>query len=255
MNSDALPIYDSDALLIYNIGEGATAFSTKKVVEATPTSICQHIGIDERMLVKPHQVHGTEIRQIASDFIALPGNIRQMVLDGVDAVMTDVEGVCVGVSTADCIPILLYEPTRKVACAVHAGWRGTAKRIVEKAIHTMVITYKINPQNLRAIICPGISLDSFEVGDEVFCQFAEANFPMETIARKQPALKPEYAAQEKWHIDLPICNKLQMESMGVKPENIKDIAIDTYTHADEYFSARRQDPDTGRIFSGIIINP
>lgn len=246
---------NSDSLLIYNIGEGATAFSTKKVVEATPESLCQNIGIEERMLVKPHQVHGTEVRQIARDFLALPDNIKQMILEGVDAVMTDVEGVCIGVSTADCIPILLYEPNKKVACAVHAGWRGTAKRIVEKAISAMVITYKINPQNLSAIIGPGISLDSFEVGDEVYNQFAEANFPMEQIARKQAAFAPEYASQEKWHIDLPLCNKLQMEGMGVKPENITDSAIDTFTHADEFFSARRLGVDTGRIYSGIIINP
>jgi len=246
---------NSDSLLIYNIGEGVRAFSTRKVVEATPESLCHHIGIEERMLVKPHQVHGTEVRQIASDFIALPDSIRQMILEGVDAVMTDVKGVCIGVSTADCTPILLYDSQRRASCAVHAGWRGTAKRIVEKAITAMVITYKINPQNLIAVIGPGISLDSFEVGDEVYSQFSEAGLPMEQIAERRAANKTEYASQEKWHIDLPLCNRLQMEGMGVKPENIKDAAIDTYTHADEFFSARRLGVGTGRIYSGIIINP
>lgn len=244
---------NSESLLIYNIGEGAAAFSTKKVVEATPQSLCQHIGIEERMLVKPHQVHGTEVRQIASDFITLPSNIRQMILEGVDAVMTDVEGVCIGISTADCIPVILFEPNRKVACAIHAGWRGTAKRIVEKAISAMVITYKINPKNLVAVIGPGISLDSFEVGDEVYNKFSEAGFSMDKIAQKRPARIPEYASQEKWHIDLPLCNRLQLEGMGVSSENIKDSAIDTFTHTDEFFSARRLGVDAGRIFNGIII--
>lgn len=247
---------DKDSLLIYNnIGEGATAFSTKRNIEATPQSLSQCLGIDSSRVVKPHQVHGTEVRQIAEDFLFLPDNIRSMILDGVDAVMTDVENVCIGVSTADCIPVLLYEPERKVACAVHAGWRGTVKRIVEKAISAMILTYKINPQNLHAAIGPGISLDSFEVGDEVYSQFFEAGFPMESIAVKKTAIQPDFPSQEKWHINLPLCNRLQMEGMGLRKENIHDSAIDTYTNADTFFSARRQGIDTGRIFSGIIINP
>lgn len=246
---------NSEALLIHNIGEGATAFSTRKVVEATPQSLCLHIGIDERLLVKPHQVHGTEVRQIADEFLSLPDNVRQMILDGVDAVMTDVAGVCIGVSTADCIPILLYDPARRAACAVHAGWRGTAKRIVEKAISAMAIAYKTNPQNLLAVIGPGISLDSFEVGDEVYDLFAEAGFPMERIAAKKAAFQPAYASQKKWHIDLPLCNRLQMEGMGVRSSSIADCGIDTYTHADDFFSARRLGVDTGRIYTGIIISP
>ena len=117
-------------LLTYNIGEGAAAFSTTRCgadeadryssfninmycgdspehVSACRQQLSEAIGIALPNIIVPHQVHGTETRIISSEYLTLPQNIKDMLIDGVDAVMTNVEGVCVGVSTADCIPILL----------------------------------------------------------------------------------------------------------------------------------------------------
>ena len=97
--------------------------------------------------------------------------------------MTNELNVCIGVSTADCIPILLYDTKHHAAAAIHAGWRGTVKHIVQKIIKEMGIVYQTKPQELQAVIGPGISLQNFEVGDEVYEQFANACFDMETIAK------------------------------------------------------------------------
>ena len=206
-------------------------------------ALCQLLDIDDRHLLMPHQVHLTEVATIDADFLCLTADERQQRLEGVDAVMTDMSGVCVGVSTADCIPVLLYDAEKHAACAIHAGWRGTVARIVEKAVKAMTATYGTNPSNLVAQIGPGISLDSFEVGDEVYDAFAQAGFNMQSISERR----------EKWHINLPLCNKLQLMAMGVKPEQICMSDICTYKSHDTFFSARRLGINSGRIFTAILM--
>lgn len=205
--------------------------------------LAERLGIDTDRIILPHQVHGVEVRRIDGGFLSLAETERKERLEGVDAVMTDVEGICIGVSTADCIPVLLYDEAHHAAAAIHAGWRGTVRRIVEKTVEQMRQVYDTDPAELKAVIGPGISQESFEVGDEVYEAFAQEGFPMERIARR-------YA---KWHIDLPLCNALQLQGMGVRKENIQDCAVCTFQHSEEYFSARRLGIQSGRIYTGILI--
>lgn len=252
-------------LLRYDLGEGVTAFSTTRHggvsegnysefninyycgdradhIQANRRSLCRLLGIDESRLVYPHQVHGVEVRQIDEEFLTLSSADRKVVLEGVDAVMTHLPGVCLGVSTADCIPLLIYDNVQHAACAVHAGWRGTVARIAQKAVAEMRRAYGTSPSDLKAVIGPGISLENFEVGDEVYGQFAAAGFPMEAIARRY----------RKWHINLWECNRLQLVESGIQPSNIHLSGICTFAQAGDFFSARRLGIDSGRIFSGIM---
>ena len=206
-------------------------------------ALCQQLDIDDSRLLMPHQVHLTEVATIDDGFLGLDSDGRQQCLEGVDAIMTNLSGVCIGVSTADCIPVLLYDSVHHAACAVHAGWRGTVSRIVEKAVQAMTATYGTYPADLVAQIGPGIGLDNFEVGDEVYEQFAAAGYPMEQIARRDG----------KWHIDLWQCCRLQLEDVGLKSENIQTSCICTYDHSDDYFSARKLGTDSGRILTGIVL--
>lgn len=212
-------------------------------IEANKVALCRHLRIDMQHLVMPHQIHGSVVRQIADDFIPLPQKVREMILEGVDAVMTDVKGLCIGVSTADCIPIIIYDPEHHAVAAVHAGWRGTVARIAEKAILAMAMTYHSRPEAMHCIIGPGISLAHFEVGQEVYEEFAEAGFDMDLIARWQT----------KWHIDLKLCNRQQLERMGVAHDNIQVSDICTYADNADFFSARRQGVNCGRIFTGALL--
>lgn len=247
---------NSPQLTYYDFGERVVAFSTTRHggcstgnyaafningycgdevahIAENRCSLATLLGIDERHIVMPHQVHETVVRRIDGP--------QQEVIEGVDAVMTDVPRLCIGVSTADCIPILLYDEVHHAVCAVHAGWRGTVKRIVHAAIHAMHDTYGSEPSQLKAVIGPGISLESFEVGDEVFRQFAEAGFDMTVISRKY----------SKWHIDLPMCNRLQLEEVGVRDIWLSGIC--TFQQHQDYFSARRLGINSGRIFTGIML--
>ena len=189
-------------------------------------------------IIVPHQVHDSVVQVIDEDTLG-----QQKLIEGVDALITRLPGVCIGVSTADCIPIIIYDPVHHCAAAVHAGWRGTVKRIAESVARQMYAFYRSDYGEMQVMIGPGISLKNFEVGQEVYDEFLQAGFPMERIAAR-------YA---KWHIDLPLCNRLQLEQLGIRPENIRETGICTYDHADDFFSARRLGINSGRIFTGVIL--
>lgn len=244
----------------YDFGSGVTAFSTtrqggysegnygefninrycgdaKEAIARNRGLLCQTLQIDDDRLLMPHQVHETEI-------VAVDGSSCELQLEGVDALLTNVTGLCIGVSTADCIPVLLYDKKRRAVSAIHAGWRGTVKRIVEKTVAQMTAVYGSRPADIIAQIGPGIHVEGFEVGDEVYEVFAAAGFVMETISRRYG---------EKWHIDLPECNRQQLIATGIPEAQVSVSPICTYQHPDLYFSARRLGINSGRIFTGIVL--
>lgn len=206
-------------------------------VAACREELAEELGLSPAHIILPHQTHDTEVRAVTS-------GTRTDELEGIDAVMTGEAGLCIGVSTADCIPVLLYDPAHHAAAAIHAGWRGTVGRIVTKAVNAMHDTYASRPETLRAVIGPGISEAAFEVGDEVYEAFREAGFRMADIATRHA----------KWHIDLPRANALTLAEAGVRPENIRDCGICTYASPQTWFSARRLGIHSGRIYTGIILD-
>jgi len=262
-------------LHFYQLGEGAKAFSStrhggfskghyasfninhycgdsEESISKNRALLCDLLGIKDDRLLMPHQVHLTETRVIDEAFLSLSAEEQKACLEGVDAVMTNVPGVCIGVSTADCIPVLLYDKVRRASCAIHAGWRGTVKRIVEKSVAKMISVYGSRPEDIVAQIGPGIHLESFEVGDEVYDTFAKEGFTMETISRRYPAT--DGSTNEKWHIDLPECNRQQLEVSGIPSSQISVSEVCTFQQHDTYFSARRLGINSGRIFTGILLD-
>ena len=253
-------------LRYYDFGEGVMAFSSTrhggyskgsygafninrycgddpKAITQNREALCQLLDISDDHLLMPHQVHLTEVVAIDEAFLTLSADEQQQQLEGVDALMTNVGRVCIGVSTADCIPVLLFDPEHHAVCAIHAGWRGTVQRIAEVAVEKMKKVYGSQPQKMMAQIGPGISLDSFEVGDEVYEAFEKAGFEMPVISRRD----------EKWHIDLPMCNRLQLEGAGVPSHQISVTPDCTFKQPDTWFSARRLGINSGRIFTGIML--
>jgi hypothetical protein len=261
-------------LHFYDFGEGVKAFSSTRkggcsegnyaefninhycgdsedAIQTNRTSLCHYLGISEDRLIMPHQVHQTEIVAIDEAFLRLSAEGQKARLEGVDALMTNLVDVCIGVSTADCIPVLIYDRVKRVSCAIHAGWRGTVKRIVEKAVETMISVYGSRPSDLLVQIGPGIHLESFEVGDEVYEAFAQEGFAMEAISQRFPAA--DGSSIEKWHIDLPMCNLQQLRSKGIPQSQISVSEVCTFQQSDIYFSARRLGINSGRIFTGILM--
>lgn len=283
-------------LLEYDLGKGVRAFSTLRGrvvdgdgyssfnithycgdeashVAACRAQLCSELGIADTALLLPRQVHSDRVVTIDAPFLEFFPPFRPDALDDCDALVTNLRGICIGVSTADCIPVLVYDTRHHVAAAIHAGWRGTVARIVEKTIVRMAEWYGSQPEDMVAQTGPGISLPSFEVGDEVYEAFRDAGFQMTAIARRmarqkagEPASDGRHVAQHsdgeagsngaremRWHIDLPECNRLQLLACGIPQEAVSVSPVCTYLQPHRFFSARRLGIQSGRIFTAIMM--
>lgn len=192
-----------------------------------------------------HQVHGNAVAVIDRK-----GMTRDD-LDGFDAMITNIPGCAIGVRTADCIPILLYDTRHKAVAAVHSGWKGTLQRIVKKTIAQMQICYRTEASEIIAVIGPGICRKCFQVGEEVVKAFRDTDFPLEAIyswggPKKQGDMSTGH------HIDLIEANRLLLLEAGVRPENISDCGICTYEDG-RLYSARREGQECGRNINAIMI--
>ena len=213
-------------LLEYDLGGGVRAFTAGRDVPL-PCGV-----------VQPHQTHSTVVAHVDR-----PGLTREE-LEGVDALVTELPDVAIGVRTADCIPVLLYDSSKHLVAAIHAGWRGTVGRIVERTVREMGSA----GQDLHAIIGPGISLQAFEVGDEVYSAFRDECFPMERMAKRYPCR----TGGERWHLDLWEANRWLLENMGVADVHVAGVCTKA---SPLFYSARRETIDTGRNYNGILLVP
>lgn len=204
------------------------------------------IGISPERIFAPFQIHEAEIACIDTRFLSLTLDRQKEELNGKDALVTAVPGICIAVSTADCVPVLVYAPDKNVVAAIHAGWRGTVKQIVAKTVEYMTAHYGCDPSLMLAGIAPSICKESFEVGDEVVEVFRATGVDMNRIMERN-------TRTGKAHIDLWEANRMQLLQSGLQPEHIEVSGICTYQHHDDFFSARRLGIKSGRILSGIMI--
>ena len=207
--------------------------------------LAERIGLSVERIVMPHQTHEDRLLTIDADFLAKPMAEQRQRLEGVDGLVTAEPRVCVAVSTADCVPLLLYAPDQGVVAAVHAGWRGTVKGIAQKAVRQLQSEFGCDPSQVRAGIGPSISQAAFEVGEEVVEAFASAGMPLYRLMRRDP----NYG---KAHIDLWGANRWQLMEAGVAAGHIEVAGICTYSQWERFFSARRLGVQSGRIVSGIF---
>lgn len=208
--------------------------------------LCRSMPQRPKELIIPFQTHGTQILAIDRNYLHATDAERTEMLQGVDALTTCQPGCCLCISTADCIPILLYDPKHRAIAAAHAGWRGTVNYIAGHTLEKMRTLYGTDGKDVIACIGPGISLPSFEVGEEVYDAFRTNGFPMDYISEWKPET-------HKHHIDLWAANRMQLLDFGVPGEQIETSGICTYISHEEFFSARRLGIKSGRILSGIMI--
>ncbi len=213
-------------------------------VDLNREKLCRFLQTSPQYLFVPYQTHGTGIAVLEKDFLSLPENEQQSALYGKDALVTAARQVYIGVTTADCVPILVFAQDKKVIAAVHAGWRGCCKRILQQTISLLIRDFGCKPEAIRIAMGPSICKDSFEVGDEVYEAFRLNGFKMDTLASKHPE-------SGKYHIDLWEANRQQALEKGI-PDNQMEIAgICTFQQTDLFFSARKEGIVSGRMLTGI----
>ncbi|MDO4212395.1 MAG: peptidoglycan editing factor PgeF [Bacteroidales bacterium] len=254
-------------LLEYKLGRGVSAFSTRRDacgetdggayssfnithycgdapehVAECRKALCAHLGIDDEHLVLPRQTHTDHVYVLDRKYFETFPEMRWRLLEEQDAVVTCEKGVCIGVSTADCVPVLMYDAEAEVIAAVHAGWRGMVARIPQKALVEMV-RLGADPKRVKVAVGPSIGPESFEVGEEVVDAFLDEGFHPCILSRQWA--KP--------HIDLWQACSMQLEEAGVSLRNMQFAGVDTFARPDEFFSARRLGIKSGRIFTGIMM--
>lgn len=181
-----------------------------------------------------------------------------------DGLMTASPGILLTIRIADCLPVLLVDPTRRVVAAVHAGWRGALARVVEKAVGDMRRAFGSDPQDLIAALGPSIRACCYDVGEEVveafYGGFAEADRffqklpsrPEATTNRHEilflsaypPGHAPAHVPAAR--LDLTAVARHQLATAGVKPANIEVADYCTACRTDFFFSHRQEGGCTGR---------
>jgi YfiH family protein len=212
----------------------------------------------------------TTLRQIHSDLIHCVSEPPEHQLVG-DGLLTDLPRLLLAIQTADCLPVILADPRRRAAGIFHAGWRGTAKRIVEKGVGEMRRCFGSNARDLKAAIGPGIHKCCYEVGPEVRAQF-ESQFDYagrlfsevnesDAIREKYPLLfltarAPGHSElPKKIFLDLVEANRRQLVAAGVQARNISASPLCTACRTDLLFSYRADNGTTGRLMGVVGVKP
>jgi polyphenol oxidase len=221
---------------------GLNSGDTPENVIANRITLCSAFDIHIEKLILPKQTHSATVKVIDAGFFRNEEPERKDFLNKTDAVITGMSGVCVAVKTADCVPVLLFDPKLKVVAAIHAGWRGTVQNIVLKTIVKLTEEFGCHPSDLYAGIGPSISPCVYEVGPEVWNQFSPEFYNSENPPKEDKRL-----------LDLWKANHHQMVMAGVPSSQIETAGICTLHDQDLFFSARRDGPKTGRMATGIMI--
>ncbi len=191
----------------------------------------------ERMgfrLVLAHQVH--------SNKLCIIQHFPEKKVRG-DALATELPFLLLGIKTADCLPVLVVDEERRVIAAVHCGWRGTMKRIVQNVILGLGRIYGCRPDALLLAMGPCIGRDCYEVGEDVLMHFKREGL-------NTSPFRPSPKKRGKYFLDLKEANMEQLLELGIKRENISQ--IDLCTHCEKgLVSFRRDRSDKERMLSFI----
>lgn len=201
--------------------------------------IADAIGFREEQLVFSAQVHETKIRKVTA---ANRGEgITKETAPGIDGLATDEADVPLYTSYADCVPLLFYDPQKKVIAMAHSGWRGTAARIGAKMVHFMEKEYGSRAENIIAAVGPSICRKCYEVSEDVAQAFREAFRP------EQFPLLFDEKGQGKYQLDLWEANRIILTEAGILPEHLDVTDLCTCCNHDKLFSHRASHGKRGNM--------
>jgi len=206
--------------------------------------LSDYLNITPEKIIIPTQTHSNCVKCIENDFFKLTLTQKKDFLQSVDALVTSLHGVCIGITTADCVPVTFYDPSKQIIAVAHAGWRGTSEKIVVKTINYLKTHFNCNPENLFATIGPCISQEMYPTGKEVADVFSEAGFPVDELIKFEDG---------KYFPDLKKTNRWLLTENGIPESQIEVSDICTFSNHENFFSARKLGFYSGRMLSGIML--
>ena len=219
---------------------GIYSSDTKKNVRSNLKIVCKKINCSSRKLILLNQIHSNKFHFIGKNF-----KFKKKKLKG-DALITNVKNIAIGVLTADCVPVLIYDKNLKIISAIHAGWKGAYIGIIKKVIKFLLKSGS-NSKDLIAVIGPGISQKNYEIQKEFKDKFLKKDKQNKIFFK---------LIKNKTYFSLNKYIYSQLKKLGVN--NLEIINKNTFDPRNNFFSARRsirnKENDYGRNISIIMIN-
>lgn len=219
------------------------AFNTedlKTSVEGNRSTLARALEVPAHLMLTVNQVHGNNILVVDEP----NPDLTHFLGVECDAVVTDQPGILIGILTADCYPVLLADPKRKVYAAVHVGWRGAASGLLAKTLTVLEKQFEVRPEQLLAATGPGIGAHKYEVDRPVRDAFQKGSGHWDRIAKE--------VSLGKWQLDLRRSAELQLRQAGLDPKNIEAVPECTCCHKELFFSYRRDEGVTGRQMGFVV---
>jgi YfiH family protein len=209
--------------------------------------LATNVGFDFESLVVAQQTHSANVVVIDKSSKGKGIFSKLSAIQDCDAFICSIPNICIVVQTADCVPILLFDARKKVVAAIHAGWRGTTKRIAQQTLNKMKEKYNCKPNDIVAAIGPSIGSCCYEVGVDV----------IEEVTKNLPSIVETCLTPSdnvgKMIFDVRLANRLQLIESGILVSNIEVTNICTKCNHTNFFSARYDKNKTGRMMSGIML--
>ncbi len=199
--------------------------------------VCAVVGVGFDAYTLSAQVHGANVALVTPEQAGAGRDDLADALPDADGLVVMQPGMLISVLSADCVPLICYDPARHVGAVVHAGWRGTAAGIARHAVEVLGEHCDCRAEDLLVGIGPSIGACCYEVSEEV--------------ARKIAASIGGEA--ESRHVDLAAANRRQLLAAGVRGEHVEEAGVCTACHADEFFSERRLGRPTGRFSTFVML--
>ena len=207
-----------------------------KDIKKNIEKVCKKIGCNKNNLILLNQIHSKIVHKISK--------IPKKKLRG-DSIITNKKGIALGILTADCAPVFIYDPVNNFISALHAGWKSAYKKIITITLKKLALEGS-NLNKLVAIIGPCIGKESYEVRKDFFDKFI-----------KQEKSNKKFFNKKKNKLYFNLNNYIKDEFLKSGVKNIEIIKKDTYILSNNFFSARRsiknKTHDYGRNISVIMI--
>ncbi len=219
---------------------GRALYNQREVIYGRRSELLAALGLDyhkvQPNLVGVHQIHSANVIAVGNEAYGAQLNWDRPIRDA-DGLITDRPGVPLMTIHADCPPILLFDPVKRVIGAVHSGWRGTVGKIGLQAVRLMAECYASNPSDIIAGIGPSIGGCCYQVGEPVLSEVGLA-FGQEQ-AKTLLTIQPDGTQ----HLDLWRAIYLTLLEAGLSPPNIELSELCTLCHSDRFFSYRATPTD------------
>ncbi len=224
---------------------GVRTKDDEAAVIANTRKLCEAAGVSFEALVITDQVHADNIRIVSAEDKG-KGFIRERDYSEIDALITNEAGVPLISYYADCVPLYIVDPVKRVVALAHAGWKGTVLKIGKKTVKKMIEAFGSEAKDIIVVIGPSIGHCCYEVDETVISKF-NTNFT-DTSSFVFPK------DNGRFMLDLWTANSLALKEIGIKERNIVVSRLCTGCLTDMFFSHRMEGPNTGRMASIIQLS-